>query len=88
MAPRPAGDWLLQDVRIYDANMNFVVKKPQMTGLGGVTPDQLTIAKVDPAELGYWTLKRRVGELEAAGRPTDEARAGLAHKISGPPRRC
>jgi len=84
MAPRPAGDWLLQDVRIYDANMNFVVKKPQMTGLGGVTPDQLTIAKVDPAELDYWTLKRRVGELEAAGRPTDEARAGLAHKISGP----
>jgi len=84
MAPRPAGDWLLRDVRIYDANMNFVVKKPQMTGLGGVTPDQLTIAKVDPAELDYWTLKRRVGELEAAGRPTDEARAGLAHKISGP----
>jgi len=84
MAPRPAGDWLLQGVRIYDANMNLVVKKPQMTGLGGVTPDQLTIAKVDPAELDYWTLKRRVGELEAAGRPTDEARAGLAHKISGP----
>jgi len=84
MAPRPAGDWLLQDVRIYDANMNLVVKKPQMTGLGGVTPDQLTIAKVDPTELDYWTLKRRVGELEAAGRPTDEARAGLAHKISGP----
>jgi lipopolysaccharide export system permease protein len=29
-------------------------------------------------------LKRRAGELEAAGRPADEARAGLAHKISGP----
>jgi lipopolysaccharide export system permease protein len=84
MRPRPTDDWLLQDVRIYDANMNVVVKKPRMTGLGGVTPDQLTIAKVDPTELDYWTLKRRVGELDAAGRPTDEARAGLAHKISGP----
>lgn len=84
MVPRPAGDWLLQDVRIYDANMNLVIKKRQMTGLGGVTPDQLTIAKVDPTELDYWTLKRRVGELEAAGRPTDEARSGLAHKVSGP----
>ena len=50
----------------------------------GVTPAQLTIAKVDPTELDYWTLKRRIAELEAAGRPADEPRAGLAHKISGP----
>ncbi len=84
MARRPTGDWLFKDVRIYDANMSLIIKKPQMTGLGGVTPDQLTIAKVDPTELDYWTLKRRITELEAAGRPTDEARAGLAHKISSP----
>ena len=84
MVPRPAGNWLLDDVKIYDANMNLVVKKPQMTGLAGLSPDQLTIAKVDPTELDYWTLKRRANELEEAGRPTDEARAGLAHKISGP----
>jgi lipopolysaccharide export system permease protein len=83
--PRPgAGDWSLQDVRIYDANMNFVRNVPQMDGMAGVTPEQLTLAKVDPTELDYWTLKRRIGELEAAGRPADEARAGLAHKISGP----
>jgi lipopolysaccharide export system permease protein len=82
--PRPAGDWLLTDVSIYDANMNLVRRVPRMTGIGGVTPGQLTIAKVDPTELDYWTLKRRIGELEAAGRPADEARAGLAHKISGP----
>jgi lipopolysaccharide export system permease protein len=50
----------------------------------GVTPNQLTLAKVEPTELDYWTLKKRVAELEAAGRPADEARAGLAHKISGP----
>src|SRR5689334_18437823 len=83
--PQPGGkDWLLQNVRIYDANMNLVRRVPQMTGLEGVTPEQLTLAKVDPTELDYWTLKRRVTELEAAGRPADEARAGLAHKISGP----
>jgi lipopolysaccharide export system permease protein len=83
--PRPdSGDWLLHDVRIYDANMNLVRRVPEMVALAGVTPEQLTIAKVDPTELDYWTLKRRVKELEAAGRPADEARAGLAHKISGP----
>src|SRR4051812_20595916 len=83
--PRPEhGDWLLQDVRIYDASMNVVRRVPAMAAMEGVTPNQLTLAKVDPTELNYWTLKKRVGELEAGGRPADEARAGLAHKISGP----
>ena len=77
-------DWLLQDVRIYDASMNVVARRPVIEALAGVTPSQLTLAKVDPTELDYWTLKRRIAELEAAGRPTDEARAGLAHKISSP----
>jgi lipopolysaccharide export system permease protein len=83
--PRPAtNDWLLQNVRIYDASMNVVRRVPTMTAMQGVTPIQLTLAKVDPTELDYWTLKKRIAELEAAGRPVDEARAGLAHKISGP----
>jgi len=83
--PRPAsGDWLLQDVRIYDASMNVERTLPSMPAMKGVTPNQLTLAKVDPTELDYWTLKKRIAELEAAGRPVDEARAGLAHKIAGP----
>jgi lipopolysaccharide export system permease protein len=82
--PNGAKNWLLKDVRIYDANMNVVARLPEMAALDGVTPGQLTLAKVDPNELDYWTLKQRVAELEAAGRPADEAKAGLAHKISGP----
>ena len=81
---RPTGDWLLQDVKIYDANMNVIRRVPQMVALPDLTPDQLTLAKVEPLELPYWTLKKRIAELEAAGRPVDEARAGLAHKIAGP----
>jgi lipopolysaccharide export system permease protein len=83
--PRPAtGDWLLENVQIYNADMNIVRRLPSMVAMKGVTANQLTLAKVDPTELDYWTLKKRIGELEAAGRPADEARAGLAHKISGP----
>jgi lipopolysaccharide export system permease protein len=83
--PQPGtNQWLLRDVRTYDANMNVVTKQPAMLGLRGVSPGQLTIAKVEPTELDYWTLKQRIRELEAAGRPADEAKAGLAHKISGP----
>ena len=83
-APQPNGSWLLEDVRIYDARMNVVRRVKSMQGMEGVTVNQLTLAKVDPTELSYWTLKKRIAELEAAGRPTDEARAGLAHKIAGP----
>jgi lipopolysaccharide export system permease protein len=83
--PQPAADrWLLQDARVYDANMNVVRRFPQLPAMEGVTPNQLTLAKVDPNDLDYWTLRQRTAELEAAGRPTDEARAGLAHKISNP----
>ena len=82
--PQPAGDWLLSDIRIYDANMNVIRRLPHMNALAGLTPNQLTLAKVDPTELPYWTLKKRIAELEAGGRPDDEARAGLAHKIAGP----
>ncbi|MFL6727989.1 MAG: LPS export ABC transporter permease LptG [Sphingomicrobium sp.] len=83
--PHPeTGDWLLQNVRIYDANMNVERSVPRLSAMHGVTPTQLTLAKVDPTELDYWTLKKRIAELEAAGRPVDEARAGLAHKIAGP----
>jgi len=82
--PSRDGAWVLQKPQVYDANMNVVRRSATMTVLAGVTPDQFTLAKVDPTELDYWTLKSRIGELEAAGRPTDEARAGLAHKISQP----
>lgn len=83
--PQPVqNDWLLQNVSIYDANMSVVQRLSSMRAMPGVTTDQLKLAKVDPTELNYWTLKKRIGELEIAGRPTDEARAGLAHKISQP----
>ena len=82
--PLPAGDWRLDDVTIYDANMNVIRTLPSVTTLAGLTPSQLTLARVEPLELPYWTLRQRIAELTAGGRPDDEARAGLAHKIAGP----
>jgi lipopolysaccharide export system permease protein len=82
---RPVGNaWLLQNVRIYDTTLNTILRKPQMMALQGVEPDRLTLAKVIPDQLDFFTLKERIAELELAGRPADEARAGLWHKISGP----
>ena len=81
----PQGDlWRLDNVRIYDSQMNATTKTPQMTGLAGLTPDQLLLAKVDPDDTSFFDLRERIREMEAAGKPTAEARAGLWHKISGP----
>jgi lipopolysaccharide export system permease protein len=78
------GAWKLTNVRIYDSSMNVVRRLPEMTGMEGVEPSQLTLAKVDPDQLDFWTLKERIAQLEEAGRPAAEAKAGLWHKISGP----
>jgi lipopolysaccharide export system permease protein len=82
---RPVGNaWLLENVRIYDTTLNTIVRKPQLMGLQGVEPDRLTLAKVIPDQLDFFTLRERIAQMERAGRPADEARAGLWHKISGP----
>ena len=82
---RPVGNaWLLENVRTYDSTINRVVRKTKMMALQGVEPERLTLAKVDPEQLDFLTLKQRIEQLERAGRQADEARAGLWHKISGP----
>ena len=59
-APDPASrDWLLRDVEIYDAGQNVVRHQPVLKALTGIRPDQFTLAKVDPTELNYRTLKKR-----------------------------
>jgi len=76
--------WRLDSVKTYDANMNLVRRQDHAFGLAGVTPDRFTLAKVQPEEHAFDSLRRSIVELEAAGRPTDEARSGLWHKLSGP----
>ena len=82
---KPAdGAWRLDDVRIYDAAMNLVRRRPTLTALVGIEPEQFTLARVDPDLVDFFTLKQTIAQLDRAGRPSAEARAGLWHKISGP----
>ena len=78
------GAWRLQNIRTYDARMNLVTRQPEMTGLVGVEPSRFTLAKVDPTERDFVALRGAISDLQAAGRPTEEARTGWWHKISGP----
>lgn len=76
--------WRLEGVTSYSAGMNVVRHLKTLDVLPGVTPDRFTLAKVNPDERSFLDLKEDIRELEAAGRPSEEARAGLWHKFSGP----
>jgi len=83
-ATQSQGAWLLSNVRTYDAQMNLVMREPQMVALGGVEPSRFTLARVDADERDFMSLGRAIDELASSGRPTEEARTGWWHKISGP----
>ena len=83
-AQQVPGGWRLEDVRTYDADMNIVMRQDEMTALLNVEPARFTLAKVDPNEQDFVALSRAIDDLEAGGRPTEEARTGWWHKISGP----
>jgi lipopolysaccharide export system permease protein len=83
-ADQVPGAWRLTDIRTYDARMNVIARQAAATGLEGVEPTRFTLAQIDPEERSFFALRQAIGELEAAGRPTEEARTGWWHKISGP----
>lgn len=81
----PAGSsWRLETVRTYDSEMNVVSRAGTAFGMEGVTPEQLTLAKVDPDTTSYFDLRDKIEAMKRAGKRTAEAEAGLWHKISGP----
>jgi lipopolysaccharide export system permease protein len=50
----------------------------------GITPDKITMAKVDADSQNIVELARSIWELRSAGRRTSEYEAAWWHKISGP----
>jgi lipopolysaccharide export system permease protein len=82
---RPNGSaWQLDNLRIYDSRENLIRRQPSALMLQGVEPERLTLAKADPDELDFFTLRERIEQLARAGRSTDAAEAAMWHKITGP----
>ncbi len=64
--PRPeSGDWMLENVRLYSAGMNVVRNFAAAPAMQGVTPNQLTLAKVDPTD-SLWSGARPGGNRNGA----------------------
>ena len=83
-AEQVPGGWRLDNVRTYDTRMNVVMQSGSMTAMAGVEPSRFTLARVDPNVRDFMSLGEAIDDLREAGRPTEEARTGWWHKISGP----
>jgi len=83
-ARRVAGGWQLSNASLFDVDSVTTARAPSMLLRSDITPDQFTLARVDPDEQGFSRLRQSIRDLRVAGRPTAALEANLWHKISGP----
>jgi lipopolysaccharide export system permease protein len=76
--------WVLTGAKRFDVATGTSADIGTVRTLAGVTPDQFTLASVDPDGLSFRDLARAIADLKAAGRPTQALEASLWHKVSGP----
>ncbi|MGB5076993.1 MAG: LPS export ABC transporter permease LptG [Sphingorhabdus sp.] len=78
------GAWQLKNSTSFDVATTAETRFTQLTVGKGITPDRFNYVKVDGDSMGFFELKQAIGDLNAAGRRTDNLEAILWHKISGP----
>lgn len=76
--------WQLQNASRFDRRTNTVQSLGNIVAGRGVKRDQFTLANVNGDALTFTELQSAITELEQAGRPVDNLKAVLWHKISGP----
>ena len=82
---RPAAKgWRFTNARRFDVASGRQTETPSLDILSVATPQQFTTQGVNADTLSFWKLRPAIAALEAAGKPTDQLRAKLYHKISGP----
>ncbi|MDQ3073999.1 MAG: LPS export ABC transporter permease LptG [Pseudomonadota bacterium] len=84
LARQRPGGWRLFNARVYDTDMNVVRVQPTLDTLDGVEATRFTLARINPTSQDFRSLEQAIVDLDRAGRPTDAARSGWWHKISGP----
>jgi lipopolysaccharide export system permease protein len=76
--------WELRNATLFSVDTGREVHMARATFGETLQPYQFTLASVDPDEQDFWTLRRSIASLAAAGRPTEMLEASLWHKIAGP----
>ncbi|MGE0776637.1 MAG: LPS export ABC transporter permease LptG [Sphingomonadaceae bacterium] len=84
VAVRVSGEWSVRNARLFDVATGRETTVADYRMGKGATPDRFTLSSVDPNEMSFGALLKAIGDLKAAGRPTEPLESGLWHKISGP----
>ena len=84
-AGRHSGDgWALTGVTRFDLETGQQTEAPALAFGPDITTDQFTLARVNPDQQDFMTLRRSIAELRAADRPVDSLQANLWRKIAAP----
>ncbi len=78
------GLWQLRGVTRTDVSQLTTTKATSTTWHTNIPAERFMAVAVAPDKTRFGELRHAVQELSAAGRPVDNLRAGLHHKISGP----
>ena len=78
------GAWRLTDARIFDVARAVTEDRPEMIAGSGISPDQFSLASVNPNQEDMAQLARSIEELKLSGRETRSLEANFWHKLSGP----
>lgn len=79
-----APGWRLENVRRFDVKTTVQTPLASQVVAQGVSPGQVTIARVDPDGQNIFELSRSIKALKEAGRRTSELEGKWWHKLSGP----
>jgi lipopolysaccharide export system permease protein len=81
---RVGNEWELEGVRTFSVDTGRAANMALMRFGRGITPDQITLAGVDPDKQDFWTLRGSIRDLQAANRATTSLEANLWRKIASP----
>jgi lipopolysaccharide export system permease protein len=86
-APRAtyaAPGWRLEQAVRFDVAGAVTERLPTLVVGQDLSPERIALQSVDPDGQSFWELKRSIDAYEAAGRNTEEMRAGWWHRLAGP----
>ncbi|MFM7347989.1 MAG: LPS export ABC transporter permease LptG [Erythrobacter sp.] len=76
--------WRLENAVRFDVAGAVTERLPTLVVGQNLTPERIMLQSVDVDGQSFWELKNSIDAYEAAGRNTDEMRAGWWHRLSGP----
>jgi len=81
---RASGGWVLDQVSIFDVESGRMTRMDRITYGADIRPDQFTLARIDPDERDFWSLRASIAELRAVNRPTGMLEAHWWRKLAAP----